>query len=61
MNGLKRFWTKIVGIVDALEGVDNPKGDYVLSLGKRVDKLERDLEHLDGQLHSPSSGRRVQQ
>jgi len=52
MSGLKRLWTRIVGIFEALEGMDNPTGDYMLSLGKRVDKLERDLEHLEGQLHS---------
>jgi hypothetical protein len=52
MSGLKRLWTRIVGIFEALEGMDDPTGDYMLSLGKRVDKLERDLEHLEGQLHS---------
>ena len=52
MGGLKRLWTRIVGIFEALEGMDDPTGDYMLSLGKRVDKLERDLEHLEGQLHS---------
>jgi hypothetical protein len=52
MSGLKQLWTRIVGIFEALEGMDDPTGDYMLSLGKRVDKLERDLEHLEGQLHS---------
>jgi hypothetical protein len=52
MSGLKRLWTRIVGIFEALEGMDDPTGGYLLSLGKRVDKLDRDLEHLEGQLHS---------
>jgi hypothetical protein len=52
MSGLKRLWTRIVGIFEALAGMDDPTDDYMLSLGKRVDKLERDLEHLEGQLHS---------
>jgi hypothetical protein len=49
MSGLKRVWTRIVRIFEALEGMDDPTGDYMLSLGKRVDKLERDLERLEGQ------------
>jgi hypothetical protein len=41
---------------EVAEGVDDPKGDYILSLGKRVDKLERDVEYLEGQLHSRPGG-----
>jgi hypothetical protein len=52
MNGLKRLWARIAQFTEALEGMDDPKGDHILSLGKRVDKLERDVEHLEGQLHS---------
>ena len=52
MSGLKRLWTRIVGIFEALEGIDDPTGDYMLSLEKRVDKLERALERLETQLHS---------
>ena len=52
MNGLKLLWTKIAQFTDVLEGMDDPKGDYILSLGKRVDKLERDVEDLEAQLHS---------
>jgi len=52
MSRLKRFWTKIVGIVEALEGMDDPSGDYMSSLEKRVDRLERDLKNSEGQLHS---------
>lgn len=35
MSGLRRLWTRIVGIFEALEGMDDPTGDYMLSLGKR--------------------------
>jgi hypothetical protein len=52
MSGLKRLWTRIVGIFEALEGMDDPTGHYMLSLEKRVDKLERALERLETQLHS---------
>jgi len=52
MNRLKQLWTKIGQFAEMLEGLDDPKGDYILSLGKRVDKLERNVESLRGQLHS---------
>jgi hypothetical protein len=52
MGVLERLWTKIARFAEAMEGVDDPTGDYIFSLGKRVDKLERDLEHLERQLHS---------
>jgi hypothetical protein len=47
MSGFKRLWTTIARYAKALEGIDNPIGDYILSLGKRVDKLERDVDHLE--------------
>lgn len=52
MNILKRLWTRIAQIAAALEGMDDPVGDYIFLLGKRIDKLERDLAHLEEQLHS---------
>ena len=52
MNLLKRLWTRIVSFAEALEGVDDPIGDYILSLGKRVDNLERDMERLERRQHS---------
>ncbi len=55
MSGLKQFWTKIIGIVEALEGMDDPTGDYMSSLEKRVDRLERDLKSSEGQSRSRSS------
>ena len=56
MSALERLWTKIARFAEALEGIDDPTGDYMFSLGKRVDKLERDLEHLERQLHSRAGG-----
>jgi hypothetical protein len=41
--------------------MDDPTGDYILSLGKRVAKLERDVEHLETQLHSSAGGGGIQQ
>lgn len=61
MSGLKRLWTKIARIAEVLEGVDDPTGDYLFSLGKRVDKLERELRHIEGQLHSRSSVSEIRQ
>jgi len=56
MSGLKRLWAKIARLAEALEGIDDPRGDYMLSLGARLDKLERDVEHLERQLHSRIGG-----
>ena len=52
MSVLKRLWTKIARFAEALEGMDDPIGDAMFSLGKRVDKLERDLARLERRLHS---------
>jgi len=46
MSNSKRLWTKIVRFFEALEGMDDPMGDYIFSLARRVEKLERDLDHL---------------
>lgn len=51
MNTLKRLWARIARFIQALEGMDDPVGDYMFSLGKRVEELERELDHLKGQLH----------
>jgi polyhydroxyalkanoate synthesis regulator phasin len=61
MSGSRRLWTKIAQIAKMLEGMDDPTGDYMLSLEKRVDKLERDLKQLEGQLHSRPGGTEIQQ
>ena len=57
MSTLKRLWTKMARFAEAFDGIDDPVGDYILSLGKRVDKLERDIEQLETKLPS-SVGRR---
>jgi hypothetical protein len=57
---LKRLWTKIARFAEALEGMGDPTNDYIFSLGKRVDKLERDVEHLERQLHSNPGGGGIQ-
>jgi hypothetical protein len=56
MSVLKRLWTKIARFAEALEGMDDPTGDYMFSLGNRVDKLEREVKHRERQLHSPPGG-----
>ena len=56
MDALKRLWTKIMRFAEALDGIDDPVGDYILSLRKRVDKLEREAEQLKAQLHSSAGG-----
>lgn len=47
MSILKRLWTGIAQYIKALEVIDDPVGEYMFSLGKRVDKLERDLDRLE--------------
>ena len=56
MSALKRLWTKIARFAEALDGVDDPTGYYMFSLAKRIDKLERDVEHLERQLRSRAGG-----
>lgn len=56
MSYLKRFWTKVARFAKALEGIDDPTGHYMVSLEKRIDKLERDIEHLEGQPGSRGGG-----
>jgi hypothetical protein len=52
MSTVRRLWTRMMSFAEAFDGVDDPVGDYILSLGKRVDKLENDLARLDGQRNS---------
>jgi hypothetical protein len=50
-----------VRFAKALEGIDDPAGDCMFSLGKRVEELERAVEHLEKQLHSCAGGSGIQQ
>ena len=52
MNALKHLWTKILRFFEAMEGMDDPVGDYMFAVGKRVEKLERDLDRLRRQADS---------
>lgn len=61
MSRLKQLWARIVGIAKALEGIDDPIGDSMFSLEKRVRQLECKLEDLQRQLLSRSGGSDVQQ
>ena len=56
MSRLNRLWTSIMGFVKAMEGMNDPIGEYMFSLGRRVDKLERDLARLEDQPHPRSTG-----
>ena len=52
MSALKKLWTKIARCFEALDGIDDPAGTYILALGKRVDKLELAVDDLKSKLHS---------
>ncbi|HWI18729.1 MAG TPA: hypothetical protein VNT81_13335 [Vicinamibacterales bacterium] len=56
MTKLKQLWIKITQLAEVLEGMDDPRDEYVLSLGTRVDRLERDVERLAGQLQLHPAG-----
>jgi hypothetical protein len=57
MSVLERVWIQIARFAKALEGIDDAAGDYMFSLGERVDKLEQHVKHLERQLHPrPGSG-----
>ena len=60
MSVLKRLWIQIVRVAKALEGIDDSAGNYMFVLGQRVDKLERDVEHLERQLPSRPGGGGIQ-
>jgi len=42
MSGPKGLWTKTARFIEAMEDAIGPMDSYVLALGKRVEKLERD-------------------
>jgi hypothetical protein len=47
---LKALWTNVVRFIQSMEGMDDPFGDYVFSIGKRIDKLEADVDRLQRQM-----------
>jgi hypothetical protein len=60
MDALKQFWIKAARFIEAMEDASAPMDSYVLALGKRVEKLERDVERLEGQLHPYNLGNEIQ-
>ena len=60
MSALERLWSKLARFAEAWGDMDAPIGDYMSSLGKRVDKLERDVERLESRLHSGAGGGEMQ-
>jgi len=50
---------KVARFFEALEGMDDPMGEYLFSLGRRVDKLEHDMDILQKQMPSRAGGRRA--
>jgi hypothetical protein len=51
MDALKQFWIKAARFIEAMEDASAPMDSYVLALGKRVEKLERDVKRLEGPLY----------
>jgi hypothetical protein len=60
MSVSRRLWTKMARFAEALEGMDDPTGHYMFSLGKRVEKLEHTVEHLERRLPSRADGGGIQ-
>lgn len=56
MSPLKRLWTRIVSVAEGFDGIEDPVSDTIQSLGKRLDKLERHVEKLEGQWQSRPGG-----
>lgn len=61
MTVLRRLWAKFGRFAEALEGCDDPTGDYILSLANHVDKLERRVAHLETQLQSQTASAGIRQ
>ena len=61
MSVFERLCIKLARFSEALGDMDDPIGDYIFSLGKRIDKLERDVEHLESLLHSRPGADGIQQ
>ena len=61
MSIIKRLWTRSERFAELLDGVDDPTGEHLFSLAKRVDKLERAVKQLESQRHLGSGGGGIQQ
>jgi hypothetical protein len=48
---LKRFREKWRSWEDAVLGIDDPQGDYLIALEKRLDRLETEVAGLKAQSH----------
>jgi len=44
MSALSRLWSNLKRFVEALDGIDDPMGNYLFSLEKRIEKLERERQ-----------------
>ena len=61
MSVLKQLSTKISRFIIALEDARDPMDEYILTVGKRVEKLERDMSRLETELHSNLGGSGLKQ
>ena len=61
MSVLKRLWTKIALFAEIAGRHRRPERRLHILSRKRVDKLEREVEHLETQLHSRPGGGGIQQ
>lgn len=58
-SSTSRLFQKSLAILDAMSGIDDPQGDYLLSLETRVRHLEAELEQLKVRLEQQApDGRR---
>jgi hypothetical protein len=58
---LDRLLTKIARFGEVQEGMVDPTGEYMFSLGKRVARLERDVQHIERQLRARPGGGEIPQ
>jgi hypothetical protein len=61
MRALKRLWDHIARFAEALDGVDDPRGEYMLHLGKRLERVERAVERLERGRDSHPNGSGIPQ